>query len=318
MEWILAAALRFREQGQEFPYLTINNEPDLCGHGYKIEIDDYVTILKQLGSRFKAEGLATKLVISDGWIPQNSLLYMQAVLADPEARQYVGALAYHAYADGYDDPAMLLGHSATNQPPQAAVAIREQIRDLTAQYNLPVWMTEVCFCTVRSYSDYDLVRARLNHLHDELTVSNIVAFDVMNLFFIRRPGVNDELVEIYFRPDGSLERYEISSYGYMLGHYSRFIPPGSVRLDATSSNELVRVVSFARPDGKAVIIVLNNSTQPVSLKLSLVGLTQTPTALSPLTSSEGTFWQDGSDIKVTNGSAVLVLQPVSITTLVAK
>jgi len=169
VEWILAAALHFRDKGQELPYLTINNEPDLCSPGYKIEISDYITILKRLGGRMQAEGLSTKIVVSDGWNPQNALLYMQAVLADPEARQYVGALAYHAYADGYDNPSMLLDQSAAGQPPHEALNTRQKIRDLGAQYNLPIWMSEVCYCVPKAFNDFELVRGRLNHLHDELT-----------------------------------------------------------------------------------------------------------------------------------------------------
>jgi hypothetical protein len=50
---------------------------------------------------------------------------------------------------------------------------------LAAQYNLPVWMTEICDCTPRSASDFDLVRGRLNHVHDELTIANVSAFDAI-------------------------------------------------------------------------------------------------------------------------------------------
>ena len=318
VEWILAAALRFRDQGQELPYLTINNEPDLCPPGYKIEISDYVTILKRLGARMQAEGLSTKIVVSDGWTPQNALLYMQAALADPEARQYVGALAYHAYADGYDNPDMLLNSSAGGQPPHAAVEIRQQIRELAAQYNLPIWMTEVCYCTQRNFSDFELVRARLNHLDDELIYGNISAFEAQNLFFIRRPGIDDELVEIYFHADGTLDRSEISTYGYLIGHYSRFIVPGSIRMDATSSDPLVRVVAFERPDGKVVIVAIHNNPNAVTVNVTLAGLGQMPSSMSILASREGTIWESGADVSISNSGTTIVLQPLSVTTLLGK
>jgi glucosylceramidase len=318
VEWILAAALHFRDQGQELPYLTINNEPDLCPPGYKIEIADYVTILKRLGARMQAEGLSTKIVVSDGWIPQNALLYMQAALADPEARQYVGALAYHAYADGYDNPDVLLNSSAAGQPPHAAVEIRQQISDLAAQYNLPVWMTEVCYCSRRDLSDFELVRGRLNHLDDELIYGNVAAFDAMNLFFLKRPGIDDELVEINFRPNGELDRYEISIYGYLIGHYSRFIVPGSIRLDASSSDPRVRVVAFERPDGKVVIVAINNNSSAVTVNVTLAGLSQVPSTLSVLASREGALWESPADISVSNSGITVVLQPLSVITLFGK
>lgn len=319
VEWLYVAAKHFSDAGYALPYLTVNNEPDLCPPGYKIEVADYVTILKQLGARLRRDGLNTRMVVSDGWMPQNALLYMQATLADPAARQYVGALAYHAYADGYDDPAYLLEHSAQSQPPHAAVAVRQKIRDLAAQYNLPVWMTEVCYCTPRSgFSEFELLRARLNHLHDELTIGNVSAFDAINLYNIRRPGVYDELVEVFYRADGSLERYQLAVYGQLLGQYSRFIAPDSVRARADSSDPRLRVMAFIRPDGKVVVVALNNNSFAVQADIALAGLAQTPTAFSVLTSREGAIWQTPPDTPLSQGAASLALAPLSVTTLVGK
>jgi len=120
VEWIVAAALHFRDLGIPLPYLAINNEPDFgwCQHptGAKISVDDYVAIARRLGQRLRAQGLDTQLVVSDGLNPQASLAYMKAVLADPSARPYVGALAYHSYADPYPDPAAVLRTSADGAP----------------------------------------------------------------------------------------------------------------------------------------------------------------------------------------------------------
>ncbi|MBI3764317.1 MAG: hypothetical protein HY260_20950 [Chloroflexi bacterium] len=315
VEWLLAAAIRFRDAGEELQFMAVNNEPDLCPPGFKIEIDDMVTIVKRLGARLRAEGLSTKIVVTDGWIPQNVLRYAQAVLADPDARQYVGALAYHAYADGYDDPAAVLNNSAQGNPPHAAVEVRRQIRDLAAQYNLPVWMTEICYCVPRSgFSEFELLRARLNHLHDEMTLANVAAFDAINLYNIRRPGVFDELVEVYYRPDGTMERYELSTYGQLLGHYSRFVAPGSVRLKADSGDPRVRVLAYQRPDGKLVIVALNNNTFAVQANIGFANVSQ-PAALSVLTSREDAIWQDGPEV---SAGAMGVLPPLSVTTFVGK
>ena len=313
VEWLLAAALHFRDAGLPLPYMTINNEPDLCPPGFKIEVDTLVAIVNRLGARLRAEGLDTMLVIADNWIPQNGLLYMQAALADSNARQYVGALAYHSY-DGYDNPALLLETSVQGAPPHTLSEAREQIRDLAAAYNLPVWMTEVCYCAPREFSDFDLIRIRLNHVHDELTITNIAAFDVMNLLFLDRPGVRDELVHVYFAPDGALDRYEISSYGYMIGHYSRFASPGSVRIEATSTDPRIRVTAFERPDNRLVIVALNNTSAEVEVILSPQGLTQSPGTLSVLRSQEGAIWQTGADLSAQDGAFTDRLAPFSITT----
>jgi O-glycosyl hydrolase len=320
VEWLLAAAVHFRDAGQELPFMAVNNEPDLCPPGYKIEIADMVTIVKDLGARLRAEGLSTRIVVTDGWIPQNVLLYAKAVLEDPAARQYVGALAYHAYADGYDDPATVLNSSAQGNPPHAAVEVRERIRDLAARYGLPVWMTEICYCTPRSssFSEFELLRARLNHLHDELTIADVSAFDAINLYNIRRPGVYDELVEVFYRPDGTMERYQISTYGRLLGHYSRFVVPGSVRLEADSGDPRVRAVAFQRPDGRPVLVLLNNNPFAVQTIMSFDGLSRVPASLSVLTSRDGAVWQSEPDLPVNGAEATSVLPSLSVTTYVGK
>jgi len=322
-DWVLAAAVHFRDLGLPLPYLSINNEPDFgwCQQppGAKIAVADYVTIARRLGQRLRAEHLDTQLVVSDGLNPQASLPYMQAVLADPDVRQYVGALAYHSYADPYPDPAAILRTSAEGHSDQAAVHIRQQIWGLAQHYHLPVWMTEVCVCAPpRPLSDFELGRARLNHIYDELTIGNVSVFDAMNLFLFDRPGVRDELVHVYFRPDGSLERYEIAPYGYLIGHYAKYIVSGSVRLDVASSDPRVRLVAFQRPDGRVVMVGLNNNSVAVQATIRFSGLTTLPTSLSVLTSREGALWQQGADATVRNAEVSITLAPSSVTTLVSR
>jgi hypothetical protein len=324
VDWLLAAALHFRDLGIPLPYLAINNEPDFgwCQQhppGPKIAIDDYVRIAGRLGQRLRAEHLDTQLVVSDGLNPQASLAYMQAVLADPSARPYVGALAYHSYADAYPDPAAILQTSAEGNPTHTAMAIRAQVWDLAQQYHLPVWMSEVCVCAPpRPLSDFELGRARLNHVYDELTIGNVSVFDAMNLFLFDRPGVRDELVHVYFRPDGSLERYAIAPYGYLLGHYAKYILAGSVRLDVASSDPRVRLVAFRRPDGGLVLVGLNNNTVAVQAKINLKGLATIPARMSVVTSREGALCQRASDTLVQNTEIRLALAPLSVTTLASQ
>lgn len=320
VEWLLAGALRARQQGMDLQYMTINNEPDLCPpSSFKIEVADYVTIVKRLGARLRAEGLQTMIVVSDGWLPTNAIEYMRAALADPEARAYIGALATHSY-DDYSYAAAMMEASAGGRPPShAAVTVREQIRELSRQYNLPVWMTEVCYCVPQQgLSEFDLVWTRLNHLYDELTITNVAAFDGMNSFFIYRPGVQDEFVNVYFRPDGALDRFELSLYGSLIGHYSRFIVPGSVRLGVSSSDPRVRVVAFQRPDGRVTLVALNDNPYPVTVEVSLTGLNPLPAALSVVTSREGALWQENPDLPLAGGKTQLVLPALSVTSLLEK
>lgn len=44
---------------------------------------------------------------------------------------------------------------------------------------------------------------------------------------------------------------------YALGHFSKFIIPGSVRIKISSDNDNIRAVAFIRPDNTKAIIILN-------------------------------------------------------------
>jgi glucosylceramidase len=46
---------------------------------------------------------------------------------------------------------------------------------------------------------------------------------------------------------------------YVIAHLSRFVCPGSVRIDSTAINSLPNV-AFKTPDGQAVLLVLNNGS----------------------------------------------------------
>ena len=125
-----------------------------------------------------------------------------------------------------------------------------------------------------------------------------------------------EFRRVLFRSDGSLERYEIAPYGYLIGHYSKYIVPGSVRLKIESNDPRVRVAAFKRPDGSLVIIGLNNNLVAVRARITLTGLATIPTGMmTVLTSREGALWQNGGDTAVQNSEISVNLAPLSITTL---
>src|SRR5207245_11662177 len=68
----------------------------------------------------------------------------------------------------------------------------------------------------------------------------------------------------------------ITGIGYAIGHYARWVKPGAVRVDATSSDPRVRVSAcIDRQRGKIALVLINNAAipEPVAIKLSGVSLT---------------------------------------------
>ncbi|MGA2974637.1 MAG: glycoside hydrolase family 30 protein [Spirochaetia bacterium] len=60
---------------------------------------------------------------------------------------------------------------------------------------------------------------------------------------------------------------EFQSSYYYLGHFSRFIVPGSERVACSTYTDALEVTASRRPDGKIVVVVLNSGDAEVPFKL---------------------------------------------------
>lgn len=119
-EWLLAQALRYRTQGPPLPYLSVANEPSYTRNFTSGEfIRD---VIKILGPKLRAADLDTLFVIPDDVRASDAAAITQTVLADPQARAYVGALATHLYDE--------------------LVTNLAEMRLLSEKHGLPLWMTE--------------------------------------------------------------------------------------------------------------------------------------------------------------------------------
>jgi glucosylceramidase len=61
-----------------------------------------------------------------------------------------------------------------------------------------------------------------------------------------------------------------NSYFY-LGHFSRYIKPGAVRVKTESTDMDLRVTGFLNPDGSLAVVVLNVTDKPIEYALTLGG-----------------------------------------------
>ncbi len=271
-EMLAAVAKRYADEGLPLPYLSVANEPD-WGSGLErvLTTAQMVQIVKLAGARMRSLGLDTKLVISESYTLDMALAYAQAVLADPDARPYLGAIAYHGYGV-YGSAKAILETSGIGAPLDAEIAMRRQIRDLAASYGLPIWETE----TSASIDDLGAFRAglaRVNHLHDELTLADVSAFDQMNLFFIDRPNLEGNLVNVTFGGDGALASFEAAPVGILMSHWARYARPGAVRVGATTTDPMVRASAFEAPGNQLVVVLINNRADEVALQVDVADAT---------------------------------------------
>jgi O-glycosyl hydrolase len=245
------------------------NEP-LTGNNELFGADrqEIVDLVKAVGAKLKAEGLNIKLVVPSEETEEASLADAQAILADPQARQYVGAIAFHTYPyeSVYANIGNILNTSGAGKPDAERIAIRNQIRNLAAQYGLEVWMTEVC-CGGANF--FDTLRGRAIHIHDEMVYTDVSSYWGM---YNTGPDSSRSYGEDSISTFGA-HTFRITGMGRAIGHYSHVIKQGAMRVDASSGDPLVQVVAF-RDDmrGKLALVIINNAAVSKSVSVAVSGV----------------------------------------------
>jgi O-glycosyl hydrolase len=303
-EQVIAAEKYWRDTyGISTTYELLFNEP-LSGNGELAggTVGEVVDLVKRVGARLRAEGFPNvKFVVPNEETVTKSLQTATAILADPEARQFVGVIGYHPYPYGstYASVAKILSTSGSGVPNAADIAARQQLRDLGARYGLPVWMTEVSHGDVDPRS-FDALRARAVHIHDELEYANAAAyFAILNMWSTQAQQAHfgnqnlfapqNESTVVFI--DSTANTVTISGMGYAIGHYARWIGQGAVRVQAGSSDALLLVSAFrdAR-QGRTVLVLINNAASERRVNVTLSGVTL-GNALNGEQSTSAGAWQ---------------------------
>jgi len=69
--------------------------------------------------------------------------------------------------------------------------------------------------------------------------------------------------------DSNKKDYTLRSTFHTIGHFSKFIKRGAVRIGSSSYNDAVKVAAFTNPDGEIVVVILNTTDRDVSPKLRM-------------------------------------------------
>lgn len=246
----------------------ISGNGELGGGG----IQEVVDLVKTVGMRMRREGFAMKLVVASEESEESSLDAARAILADPQARSYVGAISYHTYPYGsvYSQVSRILETSGQGRPDPGRIKVRNELRDLAARYGMQVWMTEVS----NGRAGYlDTLRGRAIHIHDELQYANASSYWAMFEAWdslAPRGGSCDEDCLVYF--NRVRETVSIGGIGRAIGHYARWVKRGAIRVEAASDDALVLVSAFRDDSRKRLVaVIINNHSDPVAVTIHGAG-----------------------------------------------
>ncbi len=239
-------------QGIPIDAITIQNEPLHGGNNPSMvmqaaEQRDFIK--NNLGPAFQAAGITTKIILYDHNCDRPD--YPMSILSDPAAYQYVDGSAFHLY--GGDISALSTVH---NSYPLKNLYFTEQWVGGPSNFAVDMkwWVQNIIIGATRNWS------------------KNVIGWNLAS-----DPSYNPHTPGGCSKCEGALtisSGYTRNVAYYFIAHASKFVPDGSVRIASNVLSGLPNV-AFKTPDGKKVLIVLNNSNQRQSFNIGYKGQTAT-------------------------------------------
>ena len=250
-----------------------------------------------LGPTFRAGLVRAEIVTpeSGSWGDAD---YNGAIVNDSAAAAYVGVLANH----GYNFPLF----DAPIEPLEPRPVSMRQ------------WMTEVCELQGSLGDDMNDALGWARNLHRHI-MSGTQAWI---WWWLTQPaGSGSELISQVYKQNGNGSNfYTVPIRFWMFGHYSRFVRPGYVRVDATpdnSSSVFVTAYTGEESSGRQIVVVAtNNASQEVSLDISIQGLADAANFTHYITNASLSMEPQLTLLESLGGAVSVVLPPLSMSTIV--
>jgi glucosylceramidase len=222
--------------------LNPNNNPSLLMTA--IQQTDFIK--NNLGPAFQAANITAKIIAYDHNCDDTN--YAITVLSDAKAKPFVNGSAFHLYAGNIS--ALTTVHNAS---PDKQVYFTEQYTDSKGDFGGDLkWHTKnVIIGATRNWSRNAL----------EWNLANDASFGPHTV------GGCTTCKGALTIGSGSVVTRNVSYY--IVGHASKFVPVGSVRIGSNISGNL-QTVAFQTPNGKKVLIAENdgNDVVPFNIKFS--------------------------------------------------
>ncbi|MDP5275759.1 carbohydrate-binding protein [Chengkuizengella axinellae] len=251
-EYLTKYVQSYENEGLPIYAMTVQNEPHHETSGYPsmyMSAEEQTNFIKNnLGPTFEAQAIDTKILSWDhNW---NEYEYPIQVLDDPAAKSYVDGSAFHCYGGTPDKQSEVY-----NAHPDKGIWFTEcsggeweTAFDVNMKWN----MSNVVIGSIRNWSKSVLL---WNLALDE-------NFGPINGGCTDCRGV----VTI----DSNTGEITKNVEYYVLGHVSKFVEPGAVRIDS-NYDERIETVAFKNPDGSKVLLAHNNSESEQTFKVKTGG-----------------------------------------------
>ncbi len=290
-EFLVEVVKMIKEKaGVELYAISIQNEPQF-NEPYpstQITASEFVDILNVVGPVFEAEGLNTKILMSEdvymyGWLTDR----INAVNNDDTARDHMGVIGFHAYtANGIGN-----GFADKN-----AYINLQNLFQKTAATDL--WMTESSGWVDTWEGEWGVAwNGRPQFMEGAFGVAGGY---YMIFKFAQANGWADLNSTQFIAPQKHLQA--------VTKHYTRFTNPGDVMIEASSTDEKVLSIGFKNKTTDALAVTLiNTAFEPRLVQLEGESL---PPRFRHISSKREEPWEEQVPV-----SDQLVMAPRSVVTL---
>jgi len=236
-------------KGIKIDAITVQNEPQHGGNNPSMvmsSLQQAEFIKNHLGPAFQAATITTKIIIWDHNCDNPN--YPISILNDAAAKPFIDGSAFHLYAG---EIGVLSGVKAAH--PDKNLYFTEQWTGANGSFDgdLKWHLKNVVIGSMRNWSKTAL----------EWNLANDPFYGP------HTPGGCTECKGA-LTINASVVTRNVGYY--IIAHASKFIPAGSVRIASTTGVSL-QSVAFVRPDGKKVVIVLNDSGSSTSFNIKYKG-----------------------------------------------
>ena len=258
----------YRKRGIEVDYLSLFNEPEEVYT--KISYPEINVLLRDfVGPELQRSGLHTKLMMSEASDRIVAYERYHEVLDDPATRKFISVVAYHGYDfKNYD-----------------------KIAELEKKYSeFPFWMDELCYAYEAGYPTNKMLP--IYDFDDGDSWGNVIFNDLEagTSAWLYWNAILDEtggpwaVSPVHGNPDPNAQHpvviinrhtHEITYTGtyYYLAHFSKFVRPGTIRVETTGKVEGVRVMTFQTVEGGHVAQLLNSLDRDKDVNVNANGKT---------------------------------------------
>ncbi|MDB9732538.1 glucosylceramidase [Polaribacter sp.] len=239
----------YADQGIPISAITVQNEPLHDGNNpsmYMESLDQLNFIKNHLGPAFEMANIQTKIIIWDH--NADNIIYAKSILDDPVANAYVDGSAFHLYNGSINNLSSL-----HNAHPNKNLYFTEQWVGVNSEFddNLRWHMKELIIGATRNWC------------------KTILEWNLASNSSLQ-PHTDGGCTECLGGLTIDSNNVQRNVGYYVIAHASKFVKPGSKRIQSNYSSDLPNV-AFETPEGNIVVIVLNNSNIDISFNIETPG-----------------------------------------------